>query len=126
MIFSQRATNALRNMLLGASLVVASSSVLAHVSLESANPAINATVASQPNSLRLNFGSEVMLMNVKLKDAQSKTIALNYQVNHDLKKSFEVALPKLKSGKYTVIWTTMGMDGHHMSGEYNFTLKSPK
>ncbi|MCY1462778.1 Protein YobA [compost metagenome] len=104
-------------------MIVAASNVFAHVSLVSANPGINASVVSQPKNITLNFGGEVMLMNVKLLDAQRTDIPLNYQVSHDLKKSFEVAVPKLKKGKYTVVWTTMGSDGHNMSGEYTFTIK---
>ncbi|MCT9192306.1 copper resistance protein CopC [Acinetobacter baumannii] len=122
----QNKVSALRNVLVGATMVVAASSAFAHVKLESATPAINASVASQPKNITLNFGDEVMLMNVKLLDAQRKDIPLNYQVTHDLKKSFEVAVPKLKKGKYTVAWTTMGADGHNMNGEYSFTIKSAK
>lgn len=118
--------SALRNTLVGATLIVAASSAFAHVKLESAIPAINASVASQPKNITLNFGEEVMLMNVKLLDAQRKDIPLNYQITHDMKKSFDVAVPKLKKGKYTVVWTTMGTDGHNMNGEYNFTIKSAK
>lgn len=118
--------SALRNTLVGATLIVTASSAFAHVKLESAIPAINASVASQPKNITLNFGEEVMLMNVKLLDAQRKDIPLNYQVTHDMKKSFEVVVPKLKKGKYTVVWTTMGTDGHNMNGEYNFTIKSTK
>ena len=118
--------SALRNTLVGATLIVTASSAFAHVKLESAIPAINASVASQPKNITLNFGEEVMLMNVKLLDAQRKDIPLNYQVTHDMKKSFDVVVPKLKKGKYTVVWTTMGTDGHNMNGEYNFTIKSVK
>lgn len=117
---------ALRNIVVGATMVVAASNAFAHVKLESAIPAINASVASQPKSIMLNFGEKVMLMNVKLLDAQGKAIPLNYKITHDLKKSFEVAVPKLNKGKYTVVWTTMGTDGHNMNGEYNFTIKSAK
>nr|WP_151816141.1 tRNA epoxyqueuosine(34) reductase QueG [Acinetobacter soli] len=116
----------LRNVLVGATMVVAASSAFAHVKLESATPAINASVASQPQNITLNFGEEVMLMNVKLLDGQRKDIPLNYKITHDMKKSFEVAVPKLKKGKYTVVWITMGADGHNMNGEYNFTLKAAK
>lgn len=116
----------LRNILVGTTIVVTASSAFAHVKLESTTPTINASIASQPKSITLNFGGEVMLMNVKLLDAQRRDIPLNYQVSHDLKKSFEVTVPKLKNGKYTVVWTTMGTDGHHMSGEYNFTIQSTK
>lgn len=120
----QNKVSVLRNVLVGATMVVAASSAFAHVKLESATPAINASVASQPQNITLNFGEEVMLMNVKLLDAQRKDIPLNYKITHDMKKSFEVAVPKLKKGKYTVVWTTMGADGHNMNGEYNFTLKA--
>ena len=122
----QNKMSALRNTLVGATLIVAASSAFAHVKLESAIPAINASVASQPKNITLNFGEEVMLMNVKLLDAQRKDIPLNYKITHDMKKSFEVTVPKLKKGKYTVVWTTMGTDGHNMSGEYSFTIKSAK
>ena len=118
--------SALRNTLVGATLIVTASSAFAHVKLESATPAINASVASQPKNITLNFGEKVMLMNVKLLDAQRKDIPLNYKITHDMKKSFDVAVPKLKKGKYTVVWTTMGADGHNMNGEYNFTIKSAK
>jgi methionine-rich copper-binding protein CopC len=122
----QNKISVLRNVLVGATMVVAASSAFAHVKLESATPAINASVASQPQNITLNFGEEVMLMNVKLLDAQRKDIPLNYKITHDMKKSFEVAVPKLKKGKYTVVWTTIGADGHNMNGEYNFTLKAAK
>ncbi|OJU89142.1 MAG: copper resistance protein CopC [Acinetobacter sp. 38-8] len=122
----QNKMSALRNTLVGATLIVTASSAFAHVKLESAIPAINASVASQPKNITLNFGEEVMLMNVKLLDAQRKDIPLNYKITHDMKKSFDVAASKLKKGKYTVVWTTMGADGHNMNGEYNFTIKSAK
>jgi methionine-rich copper-binding protein CopC len=107
-------------------MIVATTTTFAHVSLVSAIPAENASILSQPKNLTLNFGAEVMLMNIKLLDAQRRDVPLKYEVTHDLKKSFDVALPKLKKGKYTVVWTTMGKDGHNMNGEYSFTIKSTK
>lgn len=95
----QNKVSVLRNVLVGATMVVAASSAFAHVKLESATPAINASVASQPQNITLNFGEEVMLMNVKLLDAQRKDIPLNYKITHDMKKSFEVAVPKLNPNR---------------------------
>lgn len=77
--------SALRNTLVGVPLIVTASSAFAHVKLESATPAINASVASQPKNITLNFGEKVMLMNVKLLDAQRKDIPLNYKITHDMK-----------------------------------------
>lgn len=116
----------LRNVVLVTSLTVAASTTFAHVSLVSASPAVNASLLSQPKHLTLHFGGEVMLMNIKLMDAQRKEIPLKYEITHDLKQTFHIALPKLKKGKYSVLWIIMGKDGHHMNGEYHFTLKSTK
>ena len=122
----QNKMSTLRNLFIGATMVVVTSNAFAHVKLESAIPAFNASVASQPQNITLNFGADVMLMNLKLLDEQRKDIPLNYNVTHDMKKSFEIAVPKLTKGKYTVVWATMGSDGHNMNGEYNFTLQSGK
>ena len=108
----QNKMTALRNVVVAATMIVATTTTFAHVSLVSAIPAENASILSQPKNLTLNFGTEVMLMNIKLLDAQRRDVPLKYKVTHDLKKSFDVALPKLKKGKYTVVWTTMGKDGH--------------
>ena len=122
----QNKMTALRHVVVAATMIVATTTTFAQVSLVSAIPAENASILSQPKNLTLNFGAEVMLMNIKLLDAQRRDVPLKYEVTHDLKKSFDVALPKLKKGKYTVVWTTMGKDGHNMNGEYSFTIKSTK
>lgn len=92
----QNKMTALRNVVVAATMIVATTTTFAHVSLVSAIPAENASVLSQPKNLTLNFGAEVMLMNIKLLDAQRRDVPLKYEVTHDLKKSFDVALPKLK------------------------------
>ena len=126
MKFFQNKMMKLRNVFGGMTLMVLASNAFAHVQLESAKRAINASITGQPQQIKLNFAEEVMLMNIKLLDAQGKGIYLDYQVKHDLKKSFEIAVPKLKEGKYRVVWSTMGKDGHNMGSEYSFTLKATK
>ncbi|EPG38219.1 hypothetical protein F907_02191 [Acinetobacter colistiniresistens] len=123
MSFVQNSKTMLRNLIIGTTLTIATSTAFAHVSLISAIPAANTIVSSQPKNLSLNFGDEVMLMKIQVLDEQRRELPLNYKVSHDLKKSFDVALPSLKKGKYTVLWSTMGKDGHNMTGEYSFTLK---
>lgn len=119
----QHFSTSLRSIVLASAVAVAATSAFAHTTLQSASPAVNATVSTQPTKLLLNFGEPVMLMNIKLVDAQQKNIHLNYKVTSDLQLAHTVALPALPDSTYTVIWTTMGKDGHNMSGKYNFTLK---
>ncbi len=117
---------ALRQVLLGVMAVIATTYAFAHVSLVSTMPAADSIVVKQPEKLTLNFADAVMLMNIKLVDAQKKEIPLNFKVNHAFKKSFDITVPQLVNGKYTVIWMTMGKDGHHMTGEYTFIIKKLK
>lgn len=123
MSFVQNSKSMLRNLIIGTTLTIATSTAFAHVSLISATPAANTTVSTQPKNLNLNFGDEVMLMKIQVLDEQRRELPLNYKVSHDLKKTFDIAIPTLKKGKYTVLWSTMGKDGHNMNGEYSFTLK---
>lgn len=123
MSFFRNKITTFQSVFLATALLGSATNALAHVQLVSTVPAINATVTAQPKNLILNFGEEVMLMNIKLSDAQQNNIALSYKVNHDLKKSFSIATPQLTKGKYTVSWATMGKDGHNMNGEYSFIYK---
>ncbi|WP_336042594.1 copper resistance CopC family protein [Acinetobacter dispersus] len=123
MNFSQKSKTLLLNLFVGTTMIIATSSAFAHVSLISASPAANTIVSTQPKNLSLNFGDEVMLMKIQVLDEQRRELPLNYKVSHDLKKTFDIAIPTLKKGKYTVLWSTMGKDGHNMNGEYSFTLK---
>ncbi|MDO3665597.1 copper resistance CopC family protein [Acinetobacter higginsii] len=123
MSFVQNSKTMLRNLIIGTTLTIATSTAFAHVSLISATPAANTTVSTQPKNLSLNFGDEVMLMKIQVLDEQRRELPLNYKVSHDLKKTFDIAIPTLKKGKYTVLWSTMGKDGHNMNGEYSFSFK---
>ncbi|MCH7305545.1 copper resistance protein CopC [Acinetobacter sp. NIPH 1869] len=123
MSFVQNSKTMLRNLIIGTTLTIATSTAFAHVSLISATPAANTTVSTQPKNLSLNFADEVMLMKIQVLDEQRRELPLNYKVSHDLKKTFDIAIPTLKKGKYTVLWSTMGKDGHNMNGEYSFSFK---
>ncbi|RZF54639.1 copper resistance protein CopC [Acinetobacter halotolerans] len=106
------------------SLALITGHSFAHTTLLSSTPANNSMIKQAPEKVTLNFGAEVMLMNIKLLDAKGKDIPLNYQVNHDHKKSFDIAVPQLKAGQYTIVWMIMGADGHHMKGDYRFTIQA--
>lgn len=103
--------------------IMSTTTSFAHVSLKSTNPAQNATIQQSPKDIALSFDGEVMLMHVRLFDAQQKSISLNFKPTREFKKSFSIPAPQLKKGKYTVKWMLMGKDGHHMNGEYTFTIQ---
>ena len=123
MKINQHFFNAMCQIVVTSALVVSTTSAFAHTSLQSAIPAVESTVTAQPNKLVVSFGEPVMLMGIKLVDAKQNNIELNYKVTSGLKNTHEIAIPQLADSTYTVVWTSMGKDGHNMSGRYNFSLK---
>ena len=123
MKINQHFFNAMCQIVVTSALVVSTTSAFAHTSLQSAIPAVDSTVTAQPNKLVVSFGEPVMLMGIKLIDAKQNNIELNYKVTSGLKNTYEITVPQLADSTYTVVWTSMGKDGHNMSGKYNFSLK---
>lgn len=119
----QHLVTSMRHIAVASVLIVSATSAFAHTSLQSAIPAVDSTVTAQPNKLVVSFGEPVMLMGIKLIDAKQNNIELNYKVTSGLKNTYEITIPQLADSTYTVVWTSMGKDGHNMSGKYNFSLK---
>ena len=72
----QNKMTALRNVVVAATMIVATTNTFAHVSLVSAITAENASILSQPKYLTLNFGTDVMMMKIKSLDSQIRGEAL--------------------------------------------------
>jgi methionine-rich copper-binding protein CopC len=118
----QKISVTVRNAVIVFAVAMTTTSAFAHTTLQSAIPAVNAKVAA-PTKLTLTFGEPVMLMGLKVTNAQLKNVPLNFKVSSDMKKSFVFAVPKLAKSTYTVNWIIMGDDGHNMNGHYQFTVK---
>lgn len=118
----QKTLVSVRNAVIVSAVAITTTNAFAHTSLQSATPAVNAKVAA-PSKLTLTFSEPVMLMGLKLTNAQKKNVPLDFKVSSDMKKSFEIAVPTLAKSTYTESWTIMGDDGHNMSGSYQFTVK---
>ncbi|SDB81414.1 copper resistance CopC family protein [Acinetobacter boissieri] len=121
---SNKVFSRLKSVVLGAVIFASANSVFAHIQLESATPAINASVTTAPSNITLNFADEVMLMGVKVVDSQKNSIPVGYTMDHATKKSFDIPVSGLTQGKYMVGWSAMGKDGHSMKGTYIFTIES--
>lgn len=103
------------------------SQVLAHAHLKSAEPAVESTVESAPGHLTLHFTEalEPEFSTASVTDSQGKTVTTVKAVVDDADKS-ALIIPLgdvLPSGKYTVNWHVVAVDGHKTEGNYTFTVK---
>ncbi|EAA6842400.1 copper homeostasis periplasmic binding protein CopC [Salmonella enterica] len=99
----------------------------AHAHLKSAEPAAGSTVESAPGHLMLHFTEalEPTFSAADVTDSQGKTVKTAKAVVDDADKS-ALIIPLgdvLPSGKYTVNWHVVAVDGHKTKGDYSFTVK---
>lgn len=103
-------------------LAVTPAASLAHGLLKSSFPADKAHTAP-PRELRLVFTErpELSLSRVVLLRSGRDTVALGPMTVTDVNLTVPIVGP-VTSGTYTVAWTTVGKDGHPVSGKFSFTV----
>ncbi|MGH3182230.1 MAG: copper resistance CopC family protein, partial [Streptosporangiaceae bacterium] len=101
----------------------------AHAVFVSASPAPGASLTHPPALLRIVFSEPLVpkLSGVTLLASSGATVpARSAGVDPHDSSAYELALPRLRPDRYTVIWhTTSQIDGHFRSGSYTFTVLEP-
>jgi methionine-rich copper-binding protein CopC len=102
-----------------------------HLRLERAEPAADTTVAAAPKELKLFFSEAVnpAVAGIRLLTSDSATVALGRLANGAKGGAAHppVVAPitgPMKPGAYRVAWRVTGADGHTITGNFTFTLKS--
>jgi len=114
----------LKHMFLGLSLcgLLAAGPCLAHAHLQSSTPADNAQLTEAPKTLSLNFSESAQLAVLKLV-SDGKEIAIPLDKTAKPGKAYNLTLPALAPGSYTVQWTAVSADdGHVTKGTFKFSI----
>ena len=110
---------------LALALALHTGTAFAHAGLESATPAMDATVTA-PQALSLTFSEAVTLAftGITLKAADGSEIATG-DASLDAETGSTLTVPltaPLLPGSYTVEWHALSEDGHKVNGSYAFTV----
>ncbi len=95
---------------------------LAHARLENSSPADKSTVATAPQTLTLKFNETAQLTALQLLHGKE---VVPVTLDHAAKpgRTFDLTLPALGPGQYTVQWTAIAADdGHVTKGSFAFTI----
>jgi copper transport protein len=117
----------MRRALLLAALValVLPASAAAHASLEKTSPKFRQTLANSPRRVVLKFDEPVYLLpnaiRVLLPDGRNVVTRQPRVIKS--KQELLVALPRLRTGPYTVRWQALSDDGHVVSGVFTFGVR---
>jgi methionine-rich copper-binding protein CopC len=106
-------------------LLAAPLPAFAHAYLQSAVPAVGATVSAAPSQLVMNFteGLETAFCSVTVTNAAGQAVNDGKAVRGDDEKQLVVKLRTLPAGTYHVVWRAVSVDTHHTSGDFHFTVK---
>jgi len=103
--------------------------IFAHAKAISANPAPRSVLSHSPQSVSIllsqQFEPSYSTIIIKGSDGKPVTMA-KATVDPDNKKRLTLNLPTLPSGKYTVSYKILSLDGHTIASNYTFKIKKEK
>ena len=105
-----------------AGLCLWAAGALAHTQLSSSSPGHEAVLSTPPEKVSLTFSESVRLTLVSVEAA-----GISHRLDVDASSAstnFELSVPQLAPGKYTIRWRALSADTHVMSGEIVFTVSS--
>ncbi len=95
-----------------------------HTGLVHSVPANGASEKNSPADIELVFGAEVRLVDIRLSDGEGKSVELTTSRMLTPAIRFQIPVPTLAAGNYTVDWVVMGGDSHKMTGGFVFTVEA--
>src|SRR5579859_7110284 len=101
------------------------SAALAHAFLDTATPAVGATLTTAPAEVTIIFteGLEPDFSSLTVEDESGQRVDLgDAHTAADNPMRFSVGLKPLKPGSYKVLWHATSVDTHKTNGSYSFTV----
>jgi methionine-rich copper-binding protein CopC len=91
--------------------------------LDSSMPADDAVLAKAPQSLMLNFSSEVRLVKLALKETKQGEILIDFRYDPTAAMRYMQALPSLAAANYyKVEWAALKASGELVKGSFYFSF----
>ncbi len=99
----------------------------AHAFLDHAEPAVGSTIRVAPSQIKIWFTerlepslSRLQVFDMAGQEVDRRDVHCDPADNAVL----EVSLPRLKEGKYKVVWQVVSVDTHMTSGTFGFEIES--
>jgi len=107
-------------------LLIMPNAARGHAYPDHADPKVGSTINTSPDRVRIWFDSELEpdFSTIMVHNAESTMVSnRDGRVNPSDATLLEVSVPRLPPGKYRVIWSVVGRDGHLTAGDYTFSIR---
>ena len=127
LIFTISKAFAFTSLLVMFSLVFQVKVAMAHAALVKSDPPRRATLSAPPKQIQLWFNEKIegSYASVTVRDSNKNSITENTPESvADDPKSVVLSLPPIESGRYTVHYRVMSVDGHVIESSFDFSVKN--
>ena len=112
----------LASQLMAIAALIFSSSALAHTGLASSSPSSGAIVNQAPEQLSLTFSGDVTLVRLAVTNQQDQQLGIDFSPARTPQAVYQISLPVLAAGRFTVQWAAIGEDGHTLTETFTFVV----
>ena len=95
---------------------------LAHSQVDTTIPADGAQVIEVPSAITFDFADKIRLTRVGASHQDSSPEILDLDGQKSFSRSFTFPFQGAGKGTYRIEWRGLGIDGHPMQGEFQFTV----
>lgn len=107
-------------------VMVSAGRAWAHAFVSRSEPRTGATIVESPPQVRIWFDGPVepLFAKISVEDRGKRRVDNgDGRVNPGDHTLLEVGLPRLRPGRYYVVWSVIARDGHPREGSFSFLLK---
>ncbi len=106
-----------------ASVAFMAAPALGHTGVQTTSIEDAAVIDTLPDDFSFSFSQPVGLIAFSIRTQNGETVDLGFTPPKSPADTFNVPLPDLAPGRYTIEWRTLSKDGHPMNGKSTFELK---
>lgn len=99
------------------------SAAFAHSKVNTTKPEDEAVLQQAPSFVDMTFSSKIRLTKVTLQIENRDPIDIDLDSYKGFENSFSFPNASESSGKHTIEWRGLSIDGHVMQGEFSFTVE---
>lgn len=113
----------MRRIIIALIVIFMATNLSAHSRIGKTSPANGAVLTSVPPEISFDFAKKIRMTKVTMTHLDHPSVDLELGTQKAFSKSFTLPVIKMGAGTYNIEWRGLGLDGHAVKGNFNFTVE---